>query len=247
MIVIALSGLARAGKDSVADVLVKDFGFEKRSFAAPLKEMARKLNPIIGWDLYNPGRQILLNEALERYGEDSVKQIFPEYRRLLQVLGTDCIRSLAPNFWVDAAKASLTDPNGRYVFTDCRFPNEAEMVIALNDQPEPCPVFGESCEHPGDHVGAVWQVSRPGIELSEDAHESERHVGLMGEEYQIINDGTLEDLAEAVAVGLGFATGFEYEEIKASVSVAPVGTPFDGEGWTEIGTTTIEELTNEPG
>lgn len=219
MIVIGLSGYARAGKNSVADILTRDHGFVQMSFAAPLKKMLRTLDPMLGVEYsYGDSWGLTVAGALDRFGEEGIKGHYEyggEYRRLLQVLGTDCIRAIDPEFWVKAARKELLElpDDSRVVFTDCRFPNEAEMIHELRA------VQWVENDHPGywddsGHTTSVWQVSRPGIELTEDSHESEKWVGLMGEEYVILNDGTLEDLAEPVKVGLdymlrGHPDGFE--------------------------------------
>lgn len=198
MIVIGLTGYARAGKDTVADILVRDYGFEKRSFAGPLKKMLRTLDPFMtaDWD-YTPGYSCsegcCANESVETipvrlselqgYTEDDLKESFGgEYRRLLQVLGTDCIRAIDPDFWVRAAhvellEAQMGNPDARIVFTDCRFPNEAGLML---------------------HFGVLGNVDRLGVNMEPGAHESEQHVGRMGEQFCILNDGTLRELEENV-------------------------------------------------
>lgn len=200
MIVIGLTGYARAGKDTVADILVRDYGFEKRSFAGPLKKMLRTLDPFISadWEYESTGAvcgdtdccsdveqveafPVRLSE-MNGYTENELKDSFPEYRRLLQVLGTDCIRAIDPDFWVKAAHAELAatvleNPDARVVFTDCRFPNEAQLIRDW---------------------GALGNVDRLGVNMEPGAHESEQHVGRMGEQFAILNDGTLHELEENV-------------------------------------------------
>ena len=96
MKLIGLTGFAGSGKSTVAQYLVEQHGFTRLSFAAPLKKMLRTLDPQIMagngaavrrlsdlWDAYEGKEQEVKNSA---YGH--------EYRRLLQVLGTDCIRAV---------------------------------------------------------------------------------------------------------------------------------------------------------
>lgn len=197
MIVIGLTGYARAGKDTVADILVRDYGFEKRSFAGPLKKMLRTLDPFISADWeYEPGNTcgegccvddnidafpVRLSE-LNGYTEDDLKGSFPEYRRLLQVLATDCIRAMDEDFWVNAAIHDLIETryanrDARIVFADIRFPNEAGMI---------------------HDYGILGGVDRLGVNMEPGAHESERYVGHLGEQFMILNDGTLAELEENV-------------------------------------------------
>lgn len=190
MIVVGLTGKAGAGKGVVADHLVEAHGFTKLSFAGPLKKMLRTLDPIMdstvysldqGCDCCEPsyGTEVVhLSELSD--SEAELKAHYPEYRRLLQVLGTDCIRAVDEGFWVRAAMQQLTDPNGKYVFDDVRFPNEASAVYLRGKRP------------------ALWHVDRPGHDGGAGVHASEQHAGKMGENLTLTNDGTIEALHEAV-------------------------------------------------
>jgi hypothetical protein len=156
--VIGLTGFAGSGKSTIAKYLVKDHGYTLLSFAGPLKKMLRTLDPyIVPSPIAGIGDDtpLRLSDLLAVMDEGKIKTSSAgvEYRRLLQTLGTDCIRSVEPDFWVNAAVAQMTDPNGNYVFDDVRFPNEAEVIRGLNpiglwnversDQPE----FGEGRKH----------------------------------------------------------------------------------------------------
>lgn len=204
--IIGLTGYARAGKDSAADILVRDYGFTKKSFAGPLKNMLRTLDPIITCDWeHNPeffecgeincceseGEEVLTVPLrlsdMGAYTEDELKRSFPEYRRLLQVLATDCVRAMDPEFWVNAARREVlaAGPDARIVFTDCRFPNEADMIRELD------------FHH--DTISVVAQVSNPNVTLAEGSHVSEQHVGQLGEEWVLSNGGeSLDQLASQV-------------------------------------------------
>ena len=183
MIVIGLTGKAGAGKSTVADYLVEKHGFTKLSFAGPLKKMLRTLDPII----FNAGGgDCRLSELLQDYTEADLKTYYPEYRRLLQVLGTDCIRAEDEDFWVRAAMKQLTNLSGRYVFDDVRFPNEADSIL--------------NCSRRGNM--ALWNVWRPDHEPTTADHSSEQHAGDMGETCRIWNGGPLEELHAKADYGL---------------------------------------------
>lgn len=179
---IGLTGLAGAGKDTVADILVDRHGFEKRAFGTALKEVLAKMNPIIGMDLYQPGRMIHLNEGIERYGENAVKNLYPQYRRYLQRFGTEGIRAIDNDFWINAALRDL-DESRNYVFTDVRFPNEAATIGSLR--------------------GSLWQVDRPGHQAVGGDHVSETWVGRMAEDHLIYNSGSIDRLPAEVEYALG--------------------------------------------
>lgn len=182
MIVIGLTGAAGVGKDTVADYLVTRYGFEKKSFADPLKMVLLQQDPIIGMDLYKPGLMIHLSEALKRYGEDGVKKVYPLYRRYMQRLGTEGIRAIDPDFWVKAALKDLDTQNGKYVFTDVRFPNEAGLI--------------------GDTRGHLWQIEGPRRRDS-IPHSSEYWAGRLDETYLILNSGSMDKLYAEVEYALG--------------------------------------------
>ena len=200
MQVIGLTGFAEVGKSTVAGYLVKEHGFTRLSFAAPLKKMLRQLNPIMGASLASTGsvyqranraRAVHLAEVFRVHGEDELavkaSKYGAEYRRLLQSLGTDCIRAFDEHFWVNAALAQMTDKDASYVFDDCRFPNEAQVIKDLN-------LYG------------LWNVTRPGFEPT-NGHISEQHAGKMGEKVWLHNGYGLQELQDQIDVSLDFAFG----------------------------------------
>jgi len=190
MTIIALTGYAQAGKSTVANYLVERHGFTRVSFAAPLKKMLRTLNPHIQSGNGCTRRLSVLWEEYEG-NETAIKSsgYGDEYRRLLQVLGTDCIRAVDDNFWIEAAANQMTDPTASYVFDDCRFPNEAAFI--LDRSPE-----------------GLWNISRPGFEPV-NGHISEAHAGNLGETMFLRNDKTVEMLHTDIDAALSLAKELE--------------------------------------
>lgn len=183
MNVIGLTGYAGSGKSTVASYLVEEHGYTRLSFAGPLKKMLRTLDPLVSSSFDDQCYRV--SEILETHGETEAKVLFPEYRRLLQVLGTDCIRAVDENFWVKAAVAQMTDPEGKYVFDDVRFPNEAQVIKDLNSW-------------------GLWYVERPGIHPA-NSHSSEAHAGVMGERQRLHNHYDLNWLHREVDIALTIA------------------------------------------
>lgn len=165
--IIGLSGYAQSGKDTVAELLCLNYGYKRVSFADPMREALLRLNPNIG----NEPLSHLVND----YGWELAKHN-PEVRRLLQVFGTQVGREMfGENFWIDLAFKQVTQD--RVVFSDVRFPNEAQAIIK--------------------NGGQVWRIQREGhkpvnLHASEIAMDNWRFDDL------ILNHGNLNDLADEV-------------------------------------------------
>ena len=180
MQVVGLTGFAGAGKSTVAEYLVKEHGFTRLSFAAPLKKMLRTLDPMLSYTLPFGGTKeeatesaLRLSEAIDLYEGDEVaikeSGWGPEYRRLLQVLGTDCIRAVDEDFWVNAAASQMDDQDRNYVFDDVRFPNEAFVISGITPL-------------------GLWYIERNAVHRA-NGHASEQHAGKMGEQVHLFNGG----------------------------------------------------------
>jgi hypothetical protein len=194
MILIALTGAARAGKDSVADRLVERHNFTKISFAAPLKQALKATDPILGFHPYKPGELVRLSEALANESEDVIKQTFPEYRRLLEKLGTEGIRAIDNEFWLKAAvgKIDLDNDNGRYVFPDARFQNEVDAV-------REAAIWYDAANAWHTDAAEAWHVVRPSlVGPVGELHASAALHGNLGEDREVVNDSTLDDLYSIV-------------------------------------------------
>lgn len=178
---IALTGLSRSGKDSVAARLVEVHGYVRVAFADKLKEAALKADPIIEQRTdrdeygetftYNVGLQMIVDE----YGWEAAKDEFPEVRRFLQNYG-QTIREIDPQFWIKAAwpAVRVAHAQGRpVVFTDVRYRNEADALSLGKFR--------------------VVRVTRPGQTPGD--HISEREMLTYAADATIVNDSTLSVLA----------------------------------------------------
>lgn len=168
--IIGLSGYARSGKDSVARVLVDEYGYKRVAFADKLREFLYALNPIVKisrehFAIHEWGTEeaitvsaadevVRLQVVVDYYGWDEIKSspYGDEVRVLLQRLGTEAGRGvLGENVWVDAALKGI-QPDDKIVVTDMRFPNEYDAII--------------------HHHGLTWRIDRTGVGPAND-HESE--------------------------------------------------------------------------
>lgn len=195
MAIISLSGYAKVGKDEVANIIRSiDPSWEIKKFSGKLKQIA----------------SIITGIPVEKFEDQEFKKtnLGPEWftwypnldrpepmtvREFLQKLGTDAIRDgLHKDAWVNALFSTyypggrtvrLTEyikqdiPPSKWIITDTRFPNELSAIK----------VYG----------GKTVKIMRPGVEPV-NAHPSETALDGYEFDHIIYNNGTLEDLREAV-------------------------------------------------
>lgn len=168
--IIGLNGYAQVGKDEVAKILVEDFGYTQLSFAASLKQAVYNYNAPV------QGNQ-RVQDIVDQFGWEVAKKSFPEIREQLQRMGTEVGRTLwGDTFWIDIVDKQIWH-HGSVVISDVRFLNEGQYVQ--------------------DAGGYVVRVNRPGVGPV-NAHSSD--AGLPDEmiDYELHNDGTLDDLRSKV-------------------------------------------------
>lgn len=118
MPIIALSGKAGSGKDTLAERIVKqDPRFVVKKFAEPLKAIVAMLTGLPIEDMNTAtGKAKTVAGWNMTVGE------------IQQKVGTEGIRSLYANAWVDATLSAYDPAKDFWVITDCRFPNEGDGV-----------------------------------------------------------------------------------------------------------------------
>jgi dephospho-CoA kinase len=167
--IIGLSGYAQSGKDTVAELLCLNYGYTRMSFAQPMRDAIYTLNPIV----FNLNSRVA--DLVDEYGWD-VAKANPEVRRLLQVFGTDVGRKqFGENFWVQQAFDNLKST--KIVFSDVRFPNEANEIQ--------------------QYGGQVWRINRHN-HTPVNGHKSEHAMDNYMFKHVLYNDGTIDDLADEV-------------------------------------------------
>jgi len=173
-VLVGLNGFKNSGKDTVGDYLVEEYGFERLSFAAKLKDSAAALfniDPIL-WEVWknDPDARVVLSN---RAGKILNRTTPISVREFLQRYGTEAHREVfGQDFWVDHALKGV-DPNKNFVFTDARFENELSRIKSLG--------------------GYNVQILRPEL-INQDSHASEvpppRHLI----DYELVNNASFEDL-----------------------------------------------------
>jgi len=131
---VGLNGLKGSGKDTVGDYLVEEYGFERLSFAAKLKDSAAALfdiDPKV-WEAgkNDPRAIVSIDIVVNHIAQEQIKKSIT-VREFLQRYGTEAHRDIfGQDFWIDYAVKGI-DPNKNYVFTDARFENELTRIKQL--------------------------------------------------------------------------------------------------------------------
>lgn len=195
---ICLSGSSGSGKDTIGDVLVRDFKYVKMAFADGLRELCSNVFDIPANQFLDRDKKealfshpIRLDEehlglalsyienewciSVSKASKDKMlllvgsEMITP--RKMLQFIGSEVVRDcISQDFWIDALKSKIGNL-ADVVITDARLSNEREF--ARQNQALMC------------------LVNRPSIQNT-DSHRAENDLGNESE-YNIIfnNDDSL--------------------------------------------------------
>lgn len=217
MRLIGINGLKTAGKDTTyltIKRLVEDAyperdpegRVERRAFADNLKIMAMLALGYDGTDeeLISSADRLKAAGGIETQVPDTRPNTYHvsniNGRTYLQRFGEHARHVFGDTFWVDQVlpETGIADYDWLPIWgsvgrkgpevglpalgcvTDVRYPNEAERTLALK--------------------GIVLEVVRPGLES--DGHSTEKPLPRELVSYTLVNDGTLEDLADKVALFL---------------------------------------------
>lgn len=144
--IIGFAGRCRSGKSELAKIC-ENYGYERLSFAIPLKQLCADILDIsidelnraknenipieitIGKDVC----EILSEETnipIETTTEICNGKYLHTVRDMLQFIGTDYIRKYNKDWHVNKLK-EMIDVNKDYVFDDVRFPNEKKLINDL--------------------------------------------------------------------------------------------------------------------
>lgn len=176
--IIGLTGLARAGKDTVAAHLIQHANFQRVAFADALRSAALALDPWVivadpaqvspvaiseGHVLIQDSTPMRLTTVVHTMGWERAKDEVPEVRRILQRLGTEAGWKIhGEMLWVTPVLNTIaTYPATNFVITDVRFPTEIAAIQALPNGH----IF---------HVSRAAALKRVGDTPTDQAHPSER-------------------------------------------------------------------------
>ena len=200
MKIIGICGLIGGGKGTVADILVGEFGFQKVSFADPLKDMVSKV--------FNWPRHLLEGDTKEsrdwREQRDEwwsvrlgIENLTPRW--VLQYWGTDvCGTNFHEDIWIASLENKLSKIvysgsahlTNNIVIPDTRFPNEIKMIRKLGGE-----VWGvRRGEDPDWMINLIKFGEQP-----HDIHPSEWSWVTENIDVLIENNGTISDLKTKVS------------------------------------------------
>lgn len=170
--IIGITGRKFSGKDTIADMLVKDYGYIKLSYATPLKESCRVIFNLTTEQLY--GNQ---KESVDDYWKVTPREI-------LQFVGTELFRDrigellphIGTDIWVKSVIRTIdANPDSRFVISDVRFPNEVKALQNMDNS-------------------KIWRVCRDIESHKYEEHASENQIATLLVDNDIKNNGTLVDL-----------------------------------------------------
>ena len=164
---VGLTGLAGCGKDTLAGLMASG-GWTRVAFADALKDLCIEFLGLSHDDVYTQEGKMRRNEF---WGMTN--------REILQKVGTEAMRNgFDKDVWVKIAELKirrLLSEGRKVMVTDCRFDNEAQMVLRLG--------------------GLVYEIRRTGNESnlseSEQRHASEQGISHKYVTGMLLNDRSI--------------------------------------------------------
>lgn len=172
-------GKIGSGKTAAANIL-KKYSFEEETFAEPIKQFLLT----IGFnyeDVYGSQEEKLKvnkfwnvsgREFMQKFATDIMRNQLKTVLPKLELNGS--------TVWVRAMEKKIQDnPSKNIVIGDGRFPDEIMLIKKYG--------------------GVVIKINRPSNSYNNNFnHESESYFDLIQPDYEIINDGTFEDLENKI-------------------------------------------------
>jgi dephospho-CoA kinase len=184
---IAITGHLRSGKDEIGNRLSQRYGYVRFAFGDGIKDVCRRLYPdqftdAVGNDVKPRGLLQGVGQALRQFDPDVwVRQCFDK----IAWMRDDC--EAAQRGFLQHSNGRIPLIQFRAVITDLRQPNEyarcrAEGFVIIK-------VASQSALR--IHRAATGGDT---FKLADLTHETESHVDGFAADYEIVNDGTLDEL-----------------------------------------------------
>lgn len=186
MIIGLHSDKSRAGKDSIAGILVRKYGFQQVALASAIREMMLRIDPLL---FPNHDMPVRLSELYKRCDGDwdRIKAESRDSVDFMIGLGQSARDIVGEGVWIQAAFPQGV-PEYNVVVSDIRQPNEVTFIQ--------------------EHGGELWYVERPSLSDSEK-RGMDGLLSDVGWDAHIVNDGDLADLEETVDRIMTEALGFQ--------------------------------------
>lgn len=196
MKIISISGFIGSGKDTVADYLVQEKGFQRESFAATLKDAVAS---VFGWDRDllegRSGHAREWREQVDSWWAQRLDMPNLTPRWVLQNWGTEvCRQGFHDDIWIASLERRLLTHDRPVVISDARFPNEFRSLTRVGAKTlwvrrGPLPDwYSLAVTANRGHVWAVNQLKELEIHVSETAWAGHQF------DWVIDNNGSLASL-----------------------------------------------------
>jgi len=180
--IIGLVGKIGSGKSTITNLLAKKYDFTKYAFADPIK----RIGEVFGFDkktiygsqeeklLVDPVWNISTRVFLQRFGSDLCRNQFPKVFPEMK---------LNESVWIRLADRKLQEnSNKNFVFSDVRFPDEADFVKRKG----------------GVLIKVTRTVNDVSPLFSTSNHVSETSVQKINTNFQIENNSTINHLEKSI-------------------------------------------------
>jgi hypothetical protein len=193
---IGMCGFQSCGKDTVADLLIREYGFKKLNFSGALKDI---ISIIFGWSrtklegLTKEDRE--WREQVDQWWatELNIPQLTPRY--VLQYFGTELFRNhWHQDIWVKIMENKLNQlKTENIVVTDCRFENEFALLTKYGGKIihvyRMLPNWFESYKTNKDNPVEITSMHRSELEWIKCEFD-----------YELSNEKTIEELYEKIRI-----------------------------------------------
>ena len=175
--VIGIAGKKHSGKNTMADVLIKNHGFTELAFAYSLKNACKEIFGFTNDQMYDQN----LKEEVDNYWCYSPRQI-------MQTVGTELFRDMikktmpeiGDSIWIRSLERKIIEHvkqnKNKFVITDVRFENEHEFIKSSKFKTFTIKLVREQREN------------------NRIDHKSESHIDLLECDAVLVNGGTIDDL-----------------------------------------------------
>jgi hypothetical protein len=205
--IIGVVGKAGSGKDTIADMLVKNNNMCKMAFADPLKRICKELFNFTDEQLWGPSEKRSEPDfRYKRYTDNGLEYL--NARTALQKIGTEGARFCYENIWVEYTIRQITKLLSSDVYRYSSIKGVYSVIsgeLEMDGSKHPTGVVVSDCRFYNEIIGIknaggiIIKINRSnsGLNGLAAAHQSETEQDLIPDaefNYVIDNNSTLSDL-----------------------------------------------------